>query len=348
MRRSFIGLVILTSIGVFGGVAAAGGRWVVAPTVDPGAVASSFQAVSCVSATFCIAVGYEDDSSSTTGTLIEKWDGTSWEIMASPNPTSVSLLFGVSCTSTQHCTAVGYIVPGGTLVETWDGVAWTVQESPNLHGDGDHLLAVSCASPTACVAVGGTRDASTSLSEVWDGISWRVVPPAQRLRTTHLTTVSCWAPERCVAAGLGTQGNLIERWNGRKWSVMPGGKRALSGVSCVSAGTDADGAFIATWDGTSWTSQPAPATDYPQSLRAVSCVSRHRCVIAGYKVTTTRTKTLVEEWNGTAWRVRTTPNPVGKRDVFIGGVSCTDRFSCAVVGWAGVPPGRTTLALVSH
>jgi hypothetical protein len=42
------------------------------------------------------------------------------------------------------------------LVETWDGSTWSIVPSPDT-GYIDGLIKVSCTSPSACTAVGGSR-----------------------------------------------------------------------------------------------------------------------------------------------------------------------------------------------
>src|SRR2546427_1585311 len=62
--------------------------------------------VSCVSVTFCVAVGgYRAPGEFRT--LIESWDGRAWHIVPSPRPGD-SGLNGVSCVSVTSCTAVGF------------------------------------------------------------------------------------------------------------------------------------------------------------------------------------------------------------------------------------------------
>ena len=65
--------------------------------------------VTCVSASDCWAVGYYYNGSYAQ-TLIERWDGTSWAIVSSPNtsPTQANFLYGVTCVSASDCWAVGY------------------------------------------------------------------------------------------------------------------------------------------------------------------------------------------------------------------------------------------------
>jgi len=72
----------------------------------------SLNGVSCTSATNCVAVGANGSGSTdgfTTfgGTLIERWNGTNWTIISSPNPTGLGTLNSVSCPTTTSCVAVG-------------------------------------------------------------------------------------------------------------------------------------------------------------------------------------------------------------------------------------------------
>jgi hypothetical protein len=79
-------------------------QWSVEPSSNPaGATSSTLHGVSCISSSFCTAVGYGYDP--TEQALAERWNGTSWT--AEPNPAGDSTLYGVSCTSSSSCTAVG-------------------------------------------------------------------------------------------------------------------------------------------------------------------------------------------------------------------------------------------------
>ena len=64
--------------------------------------------MSCSSPGACTAVGVFDNLPGT-GTLVERWNGTSWSIQASANPAGAftSVLFGVSCPAATFCVAVG-------------------------------------------------------------------------------------------------------------------------------------------------------------------------------------------------------------------------------------------------
>jgi hypothetical protein len=124
---------------------------------------SQLNGVSCATAIFCMADGYVETLDGNVTTHIERWDGTAWRVVPSPNAGRFPNggLSGISCTSSRFCTAVGlYKVPGypplfQTLIERWNGSTWSVVISPNVtDGWYEWLIGVSCTSPGLCVAAG--------------------------------------------------------------------------------------------------------------------------------------------------------------------------------------------------
>jgi hypothetical protein len=97
--------------------------WTLQSTPNPsGSGESVLQDVSCATETSCTAAGSQVGGGSTQ-TLAEKWNGTSWSIQGTSNPSGAtfSSLFGVSCRSTT-CVGVGWSTDGSgvdtTLAET--------------------------------------------------------------------------------------------------------------------------------------------------------------------------------------------------------------------------------------
>jgi hypothetical protein len=139
-----------------------GTSWSIVASANPaGPAFAALSGVSCTSATDCTAVGFALDSSGFADrTLVEHWNGTSWSIVASPNPFGAASadLSAVSCTNAVNCYAVGFSgdeTSTKTLVEHWDGSTWAIQATPNPSGSNDaELLGVSCPGAT-CYAVGG-------------------------------------------------------------------------------------------------------------------------------------------------------------------------------------------------
>lgn len=218
--------------------------------------------VGCPTARYCVAVGYRDNASGNSKTLVEAWNGQRWSTVASPNPGTPaaytsgpthSLLNGVSCRSASSCTAVGiYVDASGTehgLIEHWNGAAWSVQPTPRTPAQVSvDLNAVSCVSDLDCTAVGyssGTSDGYRTLVVSTDGRAWSIVSspnPGRAELNDILFSVSCGSPKSCVAVGaadasaVGGGSALAEAWGGTTWSVSPvqaaGSVSGLAAVAC--------------------------------------------------------------------------------------------------------------------
>jgi hypothetical protein len=228
-----------------------GTSWSVASSPSPGSVSNSLNGVFCTSANNCVAVGSYANGSGSDESLVESWNGTNWSVTSTPDPGSGgNTLYGVSCTSSSDCVAVGNDVDGSTqtLVESWNGTAWSVASSPSP-GSGDiELDGVSCTSSSTCVAVGYDTNGSgvtQTLVESWNGTAWSVASsPSPGSAANYLAGVSCTSANSCVAVGLYAVERgltLIESWNGTTWSMThsPNPKTiddgdGLAGVSCAS------------------------------------------------------------------------------------------------------------------
>jgi len=146
-----------------------GTEWTILSTVNPeGATEAGFAGVACSTSSSCMAVGsYHATSFGVDKTLTERWNGSTWAIVSSPNPAKEGLahLRGVSCLSASSCIAVGSLYSGTfpldeetTIAESWNGTSWTLQTSPNAAGKHfSSFVSVSCSSTVACTAVGGAR-----------------------------------------------------------------------------------------------------------------------------------------------------------------------------------------------
>jgi hypothetical protein len=173
-----------------------------APRTGPEAF-SLLEGVSCLSPSFCMAVG--DHDASDTRTLAESWNGTKWSVLATPSPggaTASDYFLGVSCTSPSACMAIGNYDPTVStlfpLSESWNGKRWSVAATPHAV---DALYAVSCAAPSACTAVGRTTSSKTAI-ESWDGSRWTLAAnPHKRNASSELFGVSCPAVTTCTAVG---------------------------------------------------------------------------------------------------------------------------------------------------
>ena len=237
-----------------------GTDWSIVPMNAPNGFPSNvLWGVTCLTSSSCIAVG-QSSGSGGAQTLVESWDGTSWSIVPSPNPTGTlgnaltdNGLNGVACLSSTSCIAVGSSwgsdesdgSDGQTLIESWDGTSWSVVPSPNIAGAySSSFDKVACLSATSCIAVGGVQDPPnnpngySTLVESWDGTSWSIVPSPNDNSEGNLYDVACVSSTDCTAVGYGyDQEGLVESWDGTSWSIVPSPSDAsgLFGISCPSS-----------------------------------------------------------------------------------------------------------------
>ncbi len=297
----------------------------------------------------------------------------SWTVVPTPSVTSGYdvMLFGVSCTSTSFCVAVGRYIANSdntpqTVIETWDGSKWSltlgVDASPS---EPNGLSGVSCTSTSFCVAVGAfstgplANPTYQTLIETWNGITWSVTtsPDVSQADREGLSSISCASSSRCVAVGsydnsAGTAQTLIETWNGSTWSITQSPDPSTSqnavliGVSCASiSGCTAVGWYynsagisqtlIETWNGSTWSIKQSPDTSASQlnALYTVSCSSSNSCVAAG-DYESGGSQTLIESYDGVSWSITTSPNSSSGIDSGLSGVTCASSSSCVAVGGA--------------
>jgi hypothetical protein len=301
--------------------------------------------------------------------LTEQWNGTEWKVLTTPNPagTEESYLQGVSCTSSEACTATGgYYNSEGkllSLAERWNGTEWKIQTTPSPTGALSTVLhVVSCKSSTECTAVGryeDSEDVFLALAERWNGTEWKVqtVPNPTGTKESLFKGVSCTSSTFCSADGWYVNSSddtvtLAESWNGTEWKVQTTPNEAgataskLSGVSCTSStACEANGWYVnsegfefalaESWNGTEWKLQtvPNPSGAIDSIIDNISCFSSTDCVASGvYENSSDTDVTLAEHWNGTEWKVQTTPNPAGAVFSELEGVSCSAAATCTASG----------------
>lgn len=235
-----------------------------------------------------------------------------WRIEPTPMLPHGGGLAAVSCIAADDCTAVGFSVGSAnsqTLAESWNGRRWTIVPTPTPTHGGE-LTAVSCLSASACTAVGVSVHKAVgwgALAESWNGTKWRVVPIPNPVMAglIQLSGLSCSSASACTAVGQyipnGTRfvSQLVESWNGTKWSIVP---------------------------------IPTPAGATSVVLSGVSCTSGKTCtVVGGYEKSDGHNETMVESGNGKGWRIVPTPNPAGAQEAQLSGVSCTLANACTAV-----------------
>ena len=290
-----------------------------------------------------------------------------WEIqrVALPPGFKEGFLNAVSCISSYHCLAVGSAEDKKSndfpLAVRWNGSSWRTRRVPLPAGDKHGVLnGVSCSSGS-CVAVG--EAGGSPFAERWNGSAWSI----ERIRVTarrsgmSLDGVSCWSHTFCIAVGqkvnkAGCTEELVERWDGRLWSLQRtprhgrcessdvetdhwlSGVSCTSSTSCVAAGTTEqsggggvgepvghtvsgfsdESPLLERWNGTRWSVQKSPYFEGGGGVDSVSCTSRTFCTVAGGDLA---------RWDGRRWLSHS-----GAADDSFAGVSCTSGTACTAVG----------------
>lgn len=161
---------------------------------------------------------------------------------------------------------------------------WSLVSNPNPSTSSDNLVGVSASSTSNAWAIGdySSNQGIPTLHEHWNGSQWNVIAPSATPSTPYLSAVATlsptntWAVGDYDANGNGLKLSLIEHWDGTSWSVVP-------------------------------SPTPSPTFNY---LSAVTSLSAKNIWAVGDFNTNndTSTKTLIEHWNGTRWKVIASPN----------------------------------------
>ena len=319
-----------------------GTSWSIVNSPSPGTASNSLNGVAAVSTSNVWAVGTFANSFSSGQTLIEHWNGTTWSVVKSPNPSGLTdtILNGIALVSTSDIWAVGYSANTNTgiettLIEHWNGTKWSIVKSPNPTGSMITALGgVAAVSASDIWAVGGsiTNTTSSTLIEHWNGSKWSIVSSPNPGTTYNVlrgvAAVSAndiWAVGEFVTGNTGPK-TLIEHWNGTQWSVVkspaPGVRgSSLSRVAVVSANdvwasggyytNTASPSLTEHWNGTQWSivKSPNPPSSTNNTLNGIAVLSTSDIWAVGSSTqnNTSIGVTLIEHWNGTQWSIIKSP-----------------------------------------
>ena len=286
------------------------------PASPTAAVSGDLTAVSALSASNAWAVGRLQVSSGWAG-LAEHWTGTKWTASPVPAPTGSGDVYlnGVTAISAGDAWAVGYSVEasnqaGHTLTEHWNGHTWAVVPSPSPKVSSNSVLlsvsAVSSANVWAAGYYDNTSGTPIGLIEHWNGTSWqRVTAPAPVSGyAIQLESVSALSASNVWIAGdyleNGAELTLIEHWTGSAWKVV---------------------------------ASPNGAGSPDSELHGITAVSATDAWATGFYFAGSTYVSLVEHWNGRAWKSVTSPNPSGSTDTYLYGVSADSAGDAWSVGY---------------
>lgn len=345
-------------------------------------VAGELEGVTKVSAKDVWAVGYAYPSPATT--LAEQYNGTSWQVVSTPNPAgaTTSVLEAVTSKKT-NVWAVGTYVNGSTktwntLAEEYTGSSWQIVPTRNPSGAiQSQLYAVAAVSAKNVWAVGlyvKANGHTYPLVEHWTGKTWKLVtsPNPSGSTSTQLEGVSAvsgkdvWVVGHACDAS-GACSTLTEQYNGTTWQVVTGpslgSESYLSAVAETSAGDvwavgqaappgGSSGTLAEQWNGTSWqaVTTPVPSGSTSATFAGVAPVSASDVWAVGqYDNGTTCTVfgcPLAEQWNGTSWQVVATPNDSAATQSPLDGVAAVSAKNVWAVGWVTI--GTTAQTLIEH
>jgi hypothetical protein len=330
-KAAFTAAAAGTALIVSAGPALAAGAWtiVAAPPTGQNATLTS---VATVSDSDAWAVGYQNGSAFTNvgaKALIDNWNGTAWSQVAPPaTPGNTALLLAVSASSATDAWAVGRTQVNKSsfdgLALHWNGTAWSV--SPGFPAALSSFAGASAAgvadiSPGDAYAIGNSAATAVGSLAHWNGTAWSSVTlplPANANSNTTLNAISAhgagdvWIVGTFLDSANGRNETFSEHFNGTAWKVvrMPRVKspnlNAVYHFNAIQANSPSD----------VWAVGDRGNVEVPDSQ-----------------------KTLIEHFNGTAWRIVPSPSP-GTIDALSGITTSNASNSVWAVG-ADVPAGKS-------
>src|ERR1700691_2822006 len=250
--------------------------------------------------------------------------------------------------------------------QTGAGSIFKVVPTPNGNKSSSSIFAASASSPTDIWAVGDS-------TMHYDGTKWTAYPAPliNGELTADLQGVVDISPTQAWAVGnvtFGTNpGQIIERWNGTKWSLfpnptlLPNSQGDLFAMPSTSA-TDiwAVGNLVQTfsnggstsynlfehWDGKSWTPTFINDAEGFEGLTGVSADATNDAWAVGNN----GGSTLAIHWNGTNWAAVATPENLGEGPNQLNAVVALAPDNAWAVGYStpGLAGQSATLTLILH
>jgi hypothetical protein len=225
-----------------------------------------------------------------------------FQTQRTPNVDSAgNILSAIAALASNDVWAVGFsgnstgVNEAKTLTEHFNGTTWSAVHSPNPNPNG-------CFNPSFAL----TAVAPVATNDVW----------AVGYRNTDQTCTTLFQP-------------LIFHWTGTAWQdtanplLSAGGNNALNGVAALASNDvyavgyqtgplEAVQTLVEHWNGANWSVMPSPnANSTGNVLSGVSAGNPADIWAVGNQVApNVPVLTLTEHWNGSAWSVVPSPNPV--------------------------------------
>ncbi len=256
--------------------------------------------------------------STSTGSSASYAASCNWHIVNSPNPSgqTYATLNAVAAISTNDIWAVGTATINGSsiesIIEHWNGTTWKLVPNPPATFT---LNGISAVSSDDIWAVGG---AGSTVTEHWNGSQWTLVPSPDPSDVSILTGVSAVSTNNVWAIGYyfdnsNTRRTLIEHWDGKSWSV----------VASPNVGTN------------------------PDALNSVKAISASNIWAVGFFYSSPKNadQPLIEHWDGSSWKIVSTPSIPSAGLSAITSVSAGDLWA---VGAIFINGGVNIQPLIEH
>ena len=269
-----------------------GVSWTVVPSPSPGAFFNALFGVVAIARDDAWAVGsYSNSLSFRDRPLSMHWNGTMWSLVpVARRPRALMDLYGVDAAPAGRVWTVGASalhpsVDNRTVVESWTGAEWTIAPSPTPRSGVTRLAAVDALSPSRAWAVGirGPINKGRTLVERWDGRRWAAMPSPN------------------VGNGVNALAALAVRAPKDEWAV-----------GSFQTGSEATQALVERFDGRAWSVMATPRVRGSASLRAVAAVRHREAWAVGVREDRHRgTRSLAERWDGSRWEIVRMPRHPG-------------------------------------
>jgi hypothetical protein len=227
-----------------------GTQWSIVPTPAISAPTVQLNSIAAVNGSEVWAAGYSDNPNCLCGqTVVERWNGSSWTRLMTPNPGLADYLTGIAATSATDVWAVGYEwisnITEIPLLLHYNGRTWKSFNTSQLQFG--QLSSAFAFATNDVWAVGWTGIVPnvTALALHWNGTSWtRVAFPTENGGFIVLKSVSGVATNDVWAVGqyefFDGNGNLSlsarsYHWNGSTWTAATVGLSGYSYLASVSA-----------------------------------------------------------------------------------------------------------------
>jgi hypothetical protein len=322
----------LLLVGTAAGSASAstGSGWQAVPSTNQEAnqvTNSDFSGVSMGSATDGWAVGQFMDAQALGHPLAERWDGSRWARVATPEPAGQQAgLADVDELSVDNAWAVGTSAEGVAgdgniddepLIEHWDGTGWSIVPGAGLPaGATGDLTGIGGSGPDNLWAVGFTLSAEDAQEQVlfehFDGSTWQMASFPTQTAACDPSASDCFLDPTAVSATspsdvwvVGTvrepnpTSNFIAHFNGKAWSVVP--------APCLQDKTVAASCTLTSLD-----------TNQLSGVTALSPTDAWASGSEGNVNGENFNIPYVLHWNGKAWTLTQTPNRGGEGSLLNG------------------------------